>query len=541
VNQPQLADVMPLPVHPTRTHPITGAPLQAVGFRRNGDPLWPVMGGSQPFGGPAPGTVQPQGGQQGGPQPVPQFVQGLGGQPVPVLAPGAMPFAPQPQAGPPQQGGYPATFVQPGGQPPVQQPYGQPGAMPQAPWMPAPQQQPQQGVPFAYPGFGQLPHPGQTAGQPGQPGTAPANGQPPAAGQPGQQPAGQPQGGGQQTGNDGPWDKPYPQKPLAEMTVEEQNAYWKYHNRKLEGRLQQYADYDQVKAQLAQLQQMTQTEWQRAVLDAENRGRSSAMEQAAGQMVAVAFQGAANNRMTPDQIQAQLGVLDPKRFVHNGQVDIAAIHALVDTIAPARQNGLVPLLPQQQQGQLPLQQVTLGGYMPTAQPGQPGYGQPLQPGQPGYGQPLQPGQPGYAQQPTFGPAGGQPQPGAGQWGALQQQVPPIGQGWGAPAQQQQYGQPQQYGQAPGQYGGQPGYGQIPVPGVPTPYQAAGQVVPPVVQAAGVHGLPGLGQGRGGLPAAADFGQGPAFTAPASPAQAGSAMAAARHGKTRSAQIAETRG
>ncbi len=512
VIKPYLADVMPLPVHPTKRHPITGQPIQAIGFRRNGDAIWPQMGGSQPLGGPAPGAAQPQPGQQVGQPPAPQFVQGLGGQPVPVLAPGAMPMAapaaPQPQ--PYNNGGW-----LPPGQP--QQPYAQPmGATPPAaPWMPG-QPAPQQQMPFAMPVPGQPAPAGQPAG--GQPGAQPGQ-------QPGQQAGQQPQGGGQQTGNDGVWDKPYPQKPLADMNPEEQNAYWKYHNRKLEDRLRQMGDYDQVKQQLAQLQQMTQTEWQRAVLEAEGRGQAKAMEQAAGQMVAVAFQGAANQRMTPDQIQAQLNVLDAKRFVHNGQVDIAAIHAYVDTIAPARQNGLVPLIPggqQGQPGQLPLQQVTLGGYQPPAQPGQLGYGQPLQPGQPAYGQ-----------QPTIGPPGQQPAPGAG-WQATSQQQPVMGAGWQAP------GQPQQYGQQ--QYGQQPGYGQVPIPGVPTPYQAAGQIVPPVVQSAGMHGLPGLAQGRPGLPAATDFGQGPAVPmAPASPAQAGSAMAASRHGKTRSQQLAETRG
>lgn len=506
MNKPILADVTPLPVHPDKRHPITGAPIQAIGFRRNGEPIWPVMGGSQPFGAPAPGPAQ-QPGQVGGPPPTGQYtVPGLGGVPVPVVGPGTFPMAPQAQPGAPGQ--YPGQMAgQPGQFVPAAPQYGQQqGAMPWA----VGQQQPQQGFPYAYPAPGQpgfgYPPAQQGGGQPGQQQTgAPGNGQQPSGGQPGQQPQDQqPPGGGQQQsgGTDGAWDKPYPQKPLAEMTTDEQNAYWKYHNRKLEDRIRSMGDYEQLKQQLGQLQQMTQTEWQRAVLEAENRGRASAMEQAGGQMVAVAFQGAANQRMTPDQIQAQLNHLDAKRFVHNGQVDIAAIHAYVDTIAPARQNGLVPLLPQQGQGALPLQHVQLGG--------QPGYGQ----------QQLQPGQPGYGQQPLTGPAN-------------QQQ-----QGY------QQLGYPQQgYGQQP-VYQGQvmPGQGQVPIPGVPSPYQPASYPTQPVVQAAGIAGLPHLGQQQAGLPGAVDFGQGPAVPgAPANPLQAGSAMAAARHGKTRSQQLAATRG
>jgi hypothetical protein len=519
VDKPQLADVMPLPVHPTKRHPLTGAPLRAVGFRRNGDPLWPVMGGSQPVGGPpAPGTVQPQFGQPVGPTPPGQFgPPGLGGQPVPMFAPG-MPMAPPPQQpgmfpaqyGPPAPQQQPQYGQQPGYGQPVygQQPYVQPqygqqqygppaGVTPQFPYQPGQQGQPPfpgQQPQFVAPGQPGQQQPGQQVGQPGQ---QPAQN----GGQPGQQPQ-----GGQPGGPDGgPWDRPYPQGvPLGDMNLEQQNAFYKWHNRKLEDRMKGFADYDQVKQQLGQLQQMTQTEWQRAVLDAENRGRQSAMQQAGGQMVAVAFQGAAQTRMTPDQIQAQLNVLDANRFVHNGQVDIASIQAYVDTIAPSRSNGMVPLLPPGQFGQqqLPLQHVTLGGQ-------------------------LTPGQPGYAQQPTFGPLGQQPQ----QFG------------------QPQYGQQQQYGQAPGQQPGQqyaqqyapPGYGQVPVPGVPGGYQPGAQPIMPIVQSAGVLGLPGLNVQAGFQPAA-DFGQGPAVPgAPVNAAQSGAAMAAARHGRTRSMQIAATRG
>jgi hypothetical protein len=515
VNKPQLADVTPLPVHPTMRHPLTGAPIQAIGVGRNGRPMWPVIGASQPFGGPAPGTAQPQGGQFGG-QAVGQFVPGLGGVPVPVLPPGVQQQQVQ------QPGAAPLTMFAPQpqqGQQPQQ--YGQPGVQPgQSPYLVSlPFQQTAYGPPpgqsFGPPMFGQT---GQQAGQQqaGQPGQQ-TGGQQQAGqqqpGQQGQQQAGQqPQGGGQQTGNNdsGPWDRPYPQGvALGDMTTEQQNAFYKWHNRKLEDRVKGMGDYEQLKTQLAQLQQMTQTEWQRAVMDAESRGRSSALEQAAGQLVAVAFQGAAQNRMSPDQIHANLRVLDARQFIVNGQVDIAAIQAHVDAIAPSRQTGLIPLIPQGQQAQqLPWQQVPLG------QQGA-----------------LQPGQPGYTSQPTFGPIG---QPFGVQNGPQQ---PLTGQVLG---QQQGYGQQPGYGQQQG-YAPQPGYGQVPIPGMPTPYQPAMQPIPPSVQASGQYGLPGLA-GRQMLPAAADFGQGTAVPgAPFNANQAGAAMAAARHGRTRSVQVAATRG
>lgn len=515
VNKPFLADVMPA------GHPITGGTVRPIGYRRNGAPIMPVIGGSQPLGGPVTGAVQPQG-QPGGQQPA-TFVPGLGGQPVPVLAPGVLPTAMPPGA--PQAGQVP-FFGPPGMQPAPAPLFGQqPGTMPGQPMPQAYTPQPfvPQGVAPAMPyGYGppavqpQFPFLGQPAGPaPGQP--AGVNGQQPgtAPGQPAGQQAGgqQPQGGGQQT-VDGAWDKPYPQKPVGEMNDAEAAAYWKYHHRKAEDLLRQRGDYDQLKQQLGQLQQMTATEWQRAVMDAESRGAAKVLDQAAGQMVAVAFQSAAANRLSAEQIQAALVRLDARTFVHNGQVDVAAVQQYVDTIAPARSNGLVPLLPQQGPQALPLQQVTLG------QPGMP----------------LQPGQPGYGQQPTFG--------------ALPQGQP-YAQPYGQPYPQAQGQQPQQFGQQPG-YGQQalvgqvmapqPGYGQVPIPGVPQPYQPAMPIPQPAVQAAGLGGLPGLQQRHPGLPAAADFGQGPAVPGPPVNAmQSGAAMAAARHGgRTRSAQIAATR-
>lgn len=87
-----------------RLHPLTGRPLEPLGFRLNGRPIWPIMGGSigAPEGGAAPGGL---------------------GAPAPGTAPG-QPAAPAPApgqtpAGPPQ--GTPAPG-QPGAPPPAAPP-----------------------------------------------------------------------------------------------------------------------------------------------------------------------------------------------------------------------------------------------------------------------------------------------------------------------------------------------------------------------------------------------------------------------------------
>lgn len=41
-----------LPTHATLVNPFNGMPLTAIGFKRDGSPIWPLMGGSQPVGDP---------------------------------------------------------------------------------------------------------------------------------------------------------------------------------------------------------------------------------------------------------------------------------------------------------------------------------------------------------------------------------------------------------------------------------------------------------------------------------------------------------
>lgn len=50
-----MLDISPLPVHPTRRHPLTGEPLQALGHRKDGRTIWPILGGDD--------TVPPAGQQ----------------------------------------------------------------------------------------------------------------------------------------------------------------------------------------------------------------------------------------------------------------------------------------------------------------------------------------------------------------------------------------------------------------------------------------------------------------------------------------------
>lgn len=53
---------MHLPIHPSRRHPLTGQPLQALGFRKDGRAIWPIMGGDETT------TPAGEGGGEGGGQ-----------------------------------------------------------------------------------------------------------------------------------------------------------------------------------------------------------------------------------------------------------------------------------------------------------------------------------------------------------------------------------------------------------------------------------------------------------------------------------------
>lgn len=305
--QIHLADVG-LPVHPTLRHPITGAPLQAIGVTADGRAIWPVMGGSQPLGEQQPGSPPSP------PQPNPN---------------------PGPPPGPPQPG----------------------------------------------------PNPNPAAAIPLPPGPIP------------------PQLPGAGNGEHG-----YPENtPLAQMSVEQQAAYWRHYARRNEDRLKQMADYAQLKEQAEAYQkylQESQTEQQKAIVEAEQRGRKTALAEAGGHMVEAYVRAAATGRMTEEQVSTLLQGLDRTRFVNpaTGQVDAQMVSAYVGMLAPAPvavtyppqflpQPGMAQPVPPAGQpltyppaGQ-PQQPVQWNGYPPQQLAGQPMPGDPNAQRQvPSYGQ-----------------------------------------------------------------------------------------------------------------------------------------------------------
>ncbi len=224
-----------LPVHPTKRHPLTGKPLQALGLTSNGRVIWPVMGGSQPTGEPQPNPT------------------------------------PGPPPGPPQPGPNPNPH---------------PAAIPMPP-VPTPA-----GLPATPPAMGN--------GEHGYPENTPVN----------------------------------------HMTADQQAAYWRHYARRNEDRLKQMGDYAQLKEQAEAYQKYLQesaTEQQRAVAEAEQRGRKAAAAEYGGQMVEAYVRAAATGRMTEEQVNTLLQGLDRTRFVNpaTGQVDAQMVQGYVSMLAPA--------------------------------------------------------------------------------------------------------------------------------------------------------------------------------------------------------------
>jgi hypothetical protein len=316
-----LADAGPA-VHPSKRHPLTGQPLQALGFTKRGTPIWPAMGGSQPAGEPQPNP------------------------------------APGPPPGPPQPGPNP-----------------NPGPVPGPPGTPPPPGPVTPGLP---------PTPGMGNGEHG-----------------------------------------YPENtPLAHMTVEQQAAYWRHYARRNEDRLKQMGDYAQLKEQAEAYQkylQDSQTEQQKAVAEAEQRGRKTALAEAGGQMVEAYVRAAATGRMSEEQVSTLLQGLDRTRFVNpaTGQVDAQMIQGYVSMLAPATApfmpgamtpgvmppGVMYPPINTTTNGAPPPGAATAPGQQPQftyppAQP-QPGaWGYPPQPGQP----PAQPDMGASRQVPSYGQA-----------------------------------------------------------------------------------------------------------------------------------------
>lgn len=132
-------------------------------------------------------------------------------------------------------------------------------------------------------------------------------------------------------------DKGYPaDTPLAEMTPEQREAYWKHQARKHETRANARQDYDDIKAERDQLKQATETASDKAIREAKQAARLEALAEAAPRLVAAEFRAAAKGVLTKEQVDELLEDLNTAKYLDDkGEVDVVRIERKVAAFAPS--------------------------------------------------------------------------------------------------------------------------------------------------------------------------------------------------------------
>lgn len=109
------------------------------------------------------------------------------------------------------------------------------------------------------------------------------------------------------------------------------------------GRLLKFADYDQVKQQLSEMQQANQTEQEKAVNTAREEARAEVRVEAGKTLALEVFNGAAARRNAEYDSAPALELIDLGKFVkEDGSVDRDAIKAAVEQIVPEKNDPAPP-------------------------------------------------------------------------------------------------------------------------------------------------------------------------------------------------------
>jgi hypothetical protein len=157
--------------------------------------------------------------------------------------------------------------------------------------------------------------------------------------------AGGSDGGGDGGAGDGGSGNGFPaDTPIAEMTPEEQAAYWKHAAQKHEQRNKEWRNVlggktsDEVKAELAEadrLRQEQMSDHEKALAEAVKKGRESALSEYGPKMARLAFD-AALSHLDKDKRDALLDTLDLSKVITTeGTIDTDKVSAIVSALAPA--------------------------------------------------------------------------------------------------------------------------------------------------------------------------------------------------------------
>lgn len=118
---------------------------------------------------------------------------------------------------------------------------------------------------------------------------------------------------------------------------------WKTQARKNEERAKANAN---AAKELEALRASTMSDTEKAIAEAEARGRSAATAELAVELVDAALKVAAGSRLTPEQLEVLTSGLDRTKFLgENGKVDAASVATFIDGIAPAQTTTEQPATP----------------------------------------------------------------------------------------------------------------------------------------------------------------------------------------------------
>lgn len=148
---------------------------------------------------------------------------------------------------------------------------------------------------------------------------------------------------------------------VADMTTEQQVAYWKHYARQHENRVSALGNLtpDDVKALQDKAQQWDDaqadagTDMEKAVRSAYVQAEKAVLAKIQPQLVTAEFRAVATGRINPEQLGVILEPLDLSKFLAaDGSVDTAKVSSYVDGIAPAMGSSTAqPPFPSLGQGQ----------------------------------------------------------------------------------------------------------------------------------------------------------------------------------------------
>ena len=101
------------------------------------------------------------------------------------------------------------------------------------------------------------------------------------------------------------------------------------------GRLSKYADYDQIKTKLAEVEEANASESEKAIRAAKEEARQAALAEAGPRLVAAEFRIALAGRRTADEVAKLIEDYDLTRYLTDtGEVDVKRVAEKAELLAP---------------------------------------------------------------------------------------------------------------------------------------------------------------------------------------------------------------